>query len=164
MIAHKRCLIVTAFLIISILPLAAQTAAEIDVLIEESEVTVAVSSRFVLGSAGLVTSALSGEEAEKTAYQIAFSRGWVKGNADDIITLRDLSLLVMRAFDMKGGVMYSLTRNSRYAHREMIYRRLIQGRTDPGLGVSGLRLLQIIGSVLNYTGEYDQLETELSSE
>jgi len=35
----------------------------------------------------------------------------------------------------------------------MLYRKLIQGRSDPAMTVSGQRLLQIIARVLNYSGE-----------
>jgi hypothetical protein len=48
--------------------------------------------------------------------------------------------------------MYSLFPCPRYAYREMIYRKLIQGRADEGFAVSGDRLLHIIGRVLKYTG------------
>ena len=39
-----------------------------------------------------------------------------------------------------------------HSGREMVYRKLIQGAADPGMKVSGVRLLQIISKTLNYTG------------
>jgi hypothetical protein len=69
----------------------------------------------------------------------------------------------MNAFNFKGGLMYSLFHTPRYAHREMVYRKLVQGRSDPDLIVSGEKMLQIIGQVLNYSGQDAQLDAEMES-
>jgi len=147
--------------IFSALSVSAQTAVELETMLQTNVVTKAGASRFVLGAAELIWHELSGPEAEKTAYELALSRQWIKGKADDAIKLKELGFLVMSAFDLRGGFMYSLLRNPRYAYREMVYRRLIPGRTDASMIVSGPRLLQIIGGVLTYTGENERLDAEL---
>ncbi|MCL2831687.1 MAG: hypothetical protein FWD78_00820 [Treponema sp.] len=143
-----------SFLIFSF-PLSAQTAGELDTLLGTNAVSVAAAARFVLGAADLLPPDLSGAAAEKAAYDLAFSKGWVNKDAAGTATFKDTAFLIMRAFDFKGGLLYSLFQNPRYAYREMIYNKIIQGRSDPDMEVSGTRLLQILGSALTYSGEDD---------
>ncbi|MDR0402064.1 MAG: hypothetical protein LBH35_00585, partial [Treponema sp.] len=68
------------------------------------------------------------------------------------IKLGQLSFLIMKAFNMKSGFCYALFPGPRYAYRELVYRKIVQGRNDSSLSVSGERLLLILGRVLDYTG------------
>ena len=149
---NKKCLMPVLFFLFTA-ALSAQTAAELDTLMQTNAVSAAACARFVLGAADLLPAELSGAEAEKAAYELALSKGWTKAAAGDAVTLKGTAYLVMNAFNLKGGVMYSLFRNPRYAYREMIYRRLIQGRSDPGMKVSGQRLLQIVSRAQAYSGD-----------
>ena len=135
-----------------------QTAAEMDTLLETEAVTVKTAARFVLGSVALLPPELSSVAAENDAYNAALSRGWVKGRPEDAIGLQEMAYLIMNAFGLRGGIMYSLLHNPRYAYREMIYRRIIQGRTNANMKVSGQRFLLIIGRALNYAGEREMLD------
>ena len=132
--------------------LSAQTAAEMDLLLETNELTTAKAARFVLGALEMLPEALAGNAAEMEAYSLAQSNGWVKSSADSSITLRELSFLMVKAFDIKGGLMYSLAKNPRYAYRELKYQKIIQGRSDPAMKVSGRRFLQILDRALVYAG------------
>jgi len=144
----------TIMLFFFALSLPAQTAAEMDTLLGTQAVSAARAARFVLGAAGLLPQGLSGAEAETAAYDMALSNGWLKGAAADPVTLQGTAFLVMAAFEFRGGLMYSLLHNPRYAYREMAYRRIIQGDADPAMLVSGPTLLQIIGRSLDYAGDY----------
>jgi hypothetical protein len=57
----------------------------------------------------------------------------------------------MKAFDLKGGIFYGVFPIPRYACRELVYMRIIQGRTDPRGRLDGRTFLQILGRVLTYT-------------
>ena len=140
-------------LFLTVFSLPAQTAAEMDILLETNAVTKVVLARFVIDAAGLLPPGLSGEEADNTAFDMAVSEGWLKGAATDTVTLRETAFLVMRSFNFSGGLMYTLFKSPRYAYREMIYLELIQGRAYPSYQVSGRRLLQIIGRALTHAGE-----------
>jgi hypothetical protein len=54
----------------------------------------------------------------------------------------------MQAFNIKGGPMYTITKTSHYAYREMVFQDIIQGRVDPGMKVSGEQLLFLVNRVL----------------
>ena len=136
----------------------AQTAAELDALLETNTLTVSQAARFTLGAVGLTPPELSGATAVNAAYQQALSNGWVRSAQEDAITLQELAFLMMNAFELRGGIMYSIFRNPRYAYREMVYLRLMQGRVDANMRLSGQRFLQILGRTLNYTGEREAMD------
>ena len=152
--------LVSFLFLLTALSLSAQTAAELDVLLEIKEVTAAKAARFVMGAAGLLPEELSGAAAETVAYNTARSKGWLRRGAADSVSLKETAFLVMNVFEFKGGIMYSLFRNPRYAYREAVYRKLIPKRDDPSMTVSGTALLQIIDRSLDFSGEDDRLETE----
>jgi len=156
----KKLFLLLILLLLPALTLSAQTAAELDMLLNTQELTVAASARFVLGAAQLLPGNLSGAAAQAAAYELAQSKGWVKAGAGDIIKLKDAAFLIMNAFELKGGLMYSLFKSPRYAYREMVYKKLIQGRADPAMTVSGQRLLHIIGRTLVFLGENEQLDSD----
>ena len=142
-------------LIFLLLPVLAfgQTAAELEQMIGSDTVTSARAARFILEAAELLQPGLSGADAEKAAYDMAARSGWVKIGADESVSVKDTAFLIMKAFNIRGGVMYSILKNPRYAYREMVYRRLIQGYSDPGIKATGRGLLQILGRTLTFTGE-----------
>ena len=127
----------------------AQAAAELDGVLGADTVSAAAAARFVLGAAGLLPEGLTGTEAENAAWETASSKGWIKTAADDPVTLKEAAFLVMNAFELRGGVMYSLLPGPRYAYREMLYRKIIHG--DPDTKVSGPALLLILDRTQRYT-------------
>jgi hypothetical protein len=92
---------------------------------------------------------------ETAAFDFAMSKEWLplKARAGDSLKMEDLSLLIMRSFGLRGGFMYSIFHSAHFAYRELSYRKIIQGRLDPSVGISGDRLLQIISRTLNQIGE-----------
>jgi hypothetical protein len=74
--------------------------------------------------------------------------------------LGEAAFLVTGAFGIKGGLMYTLFPGPRYAYRELLYRKIIQGRADEGFTVSGERLLRIIGQALALTGREGEFDAE----
>jgi outer membrane protein OmpA-like peptidoglycan-associated protein len=129
--------------------LGAQTAAEMDTLLANPAVNFAQASRFVLALAD------AAGEPPAQAYTLARENGWLPKGAseDNPIKLGELCFLIMKAFNIRGSFLYALFPGPRYAFRELDYLRLIPGRRDPALTVSGEWLLQILGMVLSYRGD-----------
>ncbi|MCL1837410.1 MAG: hypothetical protein FWG46_07685 [Treponema sp.] len=142
---HLHCLFVIVLLLLPLAAGNAQSAQEIEQLLETAEITYTQAAYFTLAVA-LDTLPESGE----AAFAFARENGWLPENAEEggSATLAGLSLLVMKAFSLKGGMMYWLLDNSRYAYREMTRRRFIEGRAYPAFKVSGERLLEILGNVV----------------
>jgi len=146
---YKSLFLLFSFLIFHFSLAFSQTASEMDTMLTTDAVTAAQAARFVLGAADLLPAGLPGTEAERTAYDMASSNGWLKVSTNETITMKDVSYLIMKAFDLKGGIMYSLFGSPRYAYREMLYRRLITGQTDQNMKVSGARLLLILDRTIS---------------
>jgi len=137
------------FLVIRPVFLPAQTAAELEAVLETPAITCAQAARFVTASS-------EGQSSSPDAdFQQAMDNGWFpKGTTpDENITLGKLSFLIMRAFEIKGGMMYAILPGPRYAFRSMVSRSFIQGAADPAMTVNGERFLHILGRVLNTEGE-----------
>jgi hypothetical protein len=132
-------------------PLHAQTAAELEELLQIQTISYALAARFVLEAADTVN-----VSDTALAFALASERTWLpkKAAAEKPITLAELSFLIMKAFDLKGGIMYAIKPCPRYAYRSLISRSFIQSASDPDMTVSGDHFLLILGNVLDaYGGE-----------
>jgi hypothetical protein len=122
----------------------AQTAAELETLLYTDAVSYGQAAKFVLQAADI--NGLSGENA----FRYAMERNWlpVAATEDAAAKLDCVSLLIMRAFDMKGGAFYTIMKTPHYAYRELLFQNIIQGRADPGMAVSGDLLLFVVNRAL----------------
>jgi outer membrane protein OmpA-like peptidoglycan-associated protein len=131
--------------------LAAQsTAQEIETLLGTNAVTYAQAARFALEASDKLAVPDHNE-----AFRYAQERGWLPRNvlADDTARLDGISLLLMRSFDIGGGIFYSITQNPHYAYRELVYKEIIRGRADPAMKVSGELFLFLTGRLLSQRDE-----------
>jgi len=145
---NRLILIILAFLLLPPVFLAAQTAAEMEAVLEYPAVTCAQAAWFVLGSSGVEVS------SQEAAFEQAVANGWFsqKASASGLINMGTLSFLMMKAFELKGGMMYRILPGPRYAFRSLVSRSIIQGAADPAMEVSGERFLLILGNVLTLAG------------
>jgi hypothetical protein len=146
---------------VSLLPLCAalflggfvhgQTAAEMDTLLDTRKITWDQACRFVLPASGV----LEAHAESGAAFALALERGWLprKAAADSPATLGGLSLLISKSFSIKISFLYALFPGPHYAYRQLDYLDLIPGLRDPAMNVSGERLIQILGRVLDYRGD-----------
>jgi len=127
--------------------LSAQSAAsEMETLLASETITWAQAARFVLqASEVLVTS------NEEDAFWYAAIRKWLPTNAQpgDTARIDGIALLLMRSFNIHGGVMYTVLGNSHYAFRELVYRDIIHGRTDRYQMITGEQLVSFTGRILD---------------
>ena len=121
------------------------TAMEIETLLNAKTVTYAQAARFVLEAAN----ALATDNSEE-AFNYAVQQDWLskKLSSNDSARLDNISLLLMRSFNLKGGIMYTITKSPHYAYRELVYLNVIQNRADPSVPVSGEQLLFYINRIL----------------
>jgi outer membrane protein OmpA-like peptidoglycan-associated protein len=146
--------LISAGLLFSAVLVCAQTAAEVEEILGTKEITYTQAAYFALSAApGTPPPDQAG------AFVLAWERGWLPENAgaQEKAPLDDISLLLMRSFNMPGGFMYRLLHNPRYAYREMKARGFIEGRAYPGFTVSGAEFLHILGKMLAYTGDAQTL-------
>ena len=145
--------IVLCFLFLTPVFISAQTAAELEKILENPAITYSEAAWFVTTSSGDPASAET--DTPEEAFEWVMSRGWLPRRAkpDAPVTMGGLSFLLMKAFNIKGGMMYAIFPGPRYAYRTMVSRSYIQGSSDPDLKVSGEQFLLILGNVLNVDEE-----------
>ncbi|MDR2618897.1 MAG: OmpA family protein [Treponema sp.] len=135
---------------------AAQTAAELERVLGLQTVTYGDAAWLILNAAGTALP----EDSAEGAYRFAADNKWVpkKAAAETPVTLGGVSFLIMKTFNIKGGLMYTLFPGPRYGYRELAYRKIIQGRAYSTMTVSGERLLRILSRVLEYAGDTPVLQ------
>jgi outer membrane protein OmpA-like peptidoglycan-associated protein len=126
------------------------TAQEIETLLGTNAVTYAQAARFALDASNRLAAPDYSE-----AFRYAQERSWLpRGvSANDPARLDVISLLLMRSFEIGGGILYTLTNSPHYAYRELVYREIILGRAVPAMKVSGELFLSIIGRLLTRQGD-----------
>ena len=119
-----------------------QTARELEALLATDAVSYGQAASFVLRAADIT--------APGDAFEYAAGQNWLPAEAekDADAKLDGVSLLVMRAFGMKGGAFYTMMKTPHYAYRELLSQNIIQGRADSDMAVSGELLLFIVNRVL----------------
>jgi hypothetical protein len=129
-----------------------QSAADMESLLQTGEINFSQAAFFVLAS-------VSGSPPEnpEAAFVLAGERNWLPAGAESTkaLSLGELSLLMVRAFNLEGGLLYRIFPVSRYAYRGMISRGFIEGRSYSGSRVSGEQFLGILEKVLA-EGETDE--------
>jgi outer membrane protein OmpA-like peptidoglycan-associated protein len=138
--------------------LSAQTAGELDRLLDTRELSRGDAAYFTLSSV-LTSPPARPSEAAAAARE----RGWLPEGAGPgaPITLGDLSFLLMKSFGLEGGLLYRFFPGPRYAYREMTRRGFIEGRAYQDSTVSGERFLLILGNVLSAAGDPGLSEPEV---
>ena len=133
---NKRLLIFTICFFLTLSAFAQSTADEIETLLETSAVTYAQAARFILQAADVTVT-------DDSWFEYAADKNWLPKNvsANDTARLDGIALLVMRSFNLKGGILYSAAKTPHYAYRELVYQNIIQGITDPAMTVNGDTLL-----------------------
>ena len=128
----------------------AQTNEFIDGLLAEKETTYGQVSYLVL----VASENLNEDSDTARAFAQLRALGWAPwgAQADKKVDLASYASILMRAFGLRGGIMYSLFPGPRYAYREMVARQVIQGRSDPGLRVDGPSAIRMLGRVFDIIG------------
>ncbi|MCL2244343.1 MAG: autotransporter adhesin family protein [Treponema sp.] len=126
----------------------AQTADVIEKILQTEAVTNEQAAWFVLIAAN--DSGNYDDYNYNQAFRFAVDNQWLSRNAraSDKINLRDVSFLLMQAFDISGGPMYTLFKTPHYAYREMLQNDIIYGRAAPGMDVTGDTLLYMVNRIL----------------
>ena len=118
----------------------------LDELFEEPATTLEQAAYLVLTAAGRIPDDSSPADA---AAALA-AQGWTvpERSADEPLTLGEYSYLLMRAFELSGGLMYRIFAGPRYAGRELAYLQLIKGDTSPYRTFSGEEAIGILGRLM----------------
>jgi hypothetical protein len=142
----KTCITLGLLVLLSF-PLSAQSAGEFDAVLDSPAITWGQAARLVLAAGD------RGEFSEAEAFAVLQTMVKLPPNATggNAISLGNLSFIIMKSFNLSGGL-YRFFPTAHYAHRELVYLDIIQGRSDPDMKVPGERFFRILGRALDYTG------------
>ncbi len=134
--------------------LAAQSNEVIDTLLGEKNADIGRTTYMVLCAASMIN--------ENTDIPGAFAvlkekhwPGFKTAAVDSNVTMEEYAYMLMKAFDISGGVMYHFFPGPRYAYRELVYKGFINKGTDPSENISGESVVRILGYVLNWKEEQE---------
>jgi len=138
---HRNLFLFT-FLLLTAAVSFAQSNSMIDAYLLQGKALAADTCYLVLVGGALLEESATVEDA----LTMAMDKGWIKQgtSADSPVTAEEISFLVMRAFTIKGGVMYKLFPNRRYAMKELVARGIVNGSGGKKRIVSGEEAVGII--------------------
>ncbi len=142
----KTIVMATGLWLLMVASLAGQSAALIDEILAEDRLTYGSAAYLLLGVTEQITEEQTRAEAVETLADL--DAGLRDLDVEDPINLGELSLLVMRVFEIEGGLFYTIVQDGRYAARELEFRRVIQGEAFPTMRVNGERGLRILNRAL----------------
>ena len=128
----------------------AQSNEVIDQLLAEDQATLGNAVYLVFLAADIASEDWSVDES----IQELQSRGWGFDDAapGNVVDLGSFSFILMKTFDMKGGIMYSLFPGKRYAARELAFLGFVPGYASPTRVLEGQEVTHILGRTLDYLG------------
>lgn len=110
------------------------------------------------GQAAYLAASYVGVITEKTSYanalEVLASKGLVSKDvkANDPISLSDFSYLCAKVTQLKGGLMFTLFDNPRYALKELKAKGIIAPNADPDFTVNGHEALSVLSNCIEATG------------
>jgi len=121
----------------------------VDAILEEEPATLGSAAYLALTAADMMDE----DASPGSAVQLAREAGWLSENADagTPVTFGELAYLLMRAFDIQGGLMYRVIPGPRYAAREFVYQGWSPERKAPDDLVTGEFLIRLTGNFLDKT-------------
>ncbi|HAP42731.1 MAG: hypothetical protein A2087_04910 [Spirochaetes bacterium GWD1_61_31] len=139
-------------LVLAIVPLAVfgQSNEFMDELLQQDSISVGQAAYLVL-----VASENLSEDADiQRSFDLLESLGWASGgnDASTPIRLGEYAYILMRAFDVPGGLLYTIFPSARYAYRELRYKMVIQGRSDPADTINGNLAIRLLGRIFDIQG------------
>ena len=128
------------------LPLTAQTALKLETLLQKPVLSWSDAAVFVLEAS---EAAVYNNPAD--AFTFAMEKKWLPKNAmgNETAQLNGIALLLMQSFGLKGGIFYGIGKSPHHAYRELVYKRIIRGDSDPRKSVSGEELLAMVSRILS---------------
>lgn len=129
----------------------AQSNALIDQVLSQKKVGYSYAVYLVLSASGVIKDTATPEQAMEALKQ----QNWgikVPGESTNI-SLGQYAYLLMKAFNMEGGLMYRLIPGPRYATREIAYLGFVTENPSPYRSLSGQEAMEILNNLLAWKEE-----------
>jgi hypothetical protein len=146
----KKAWALLALLAISVPLAGAQSNEVIDRLLQQPRTSFGAAAYLVLAA----SEAIPPEATEQEALATLGQKHWRlrTRQAEEPIRLGEYCYLIMKAFEVKGGLMYHMIPRPRYAVRELAYLGIVRDKAYSARYPSGQEAVQILSSFLNRKG------------
>jgi hypothetical protein len=145
---NKKLLALALLLTCIPLIISAQSNTVIDELLNEDKADWGRTSYMVLSAAEIIS---ENEAIPEVLTKLAEQQWNLPSKlSEDPITLGEYSYMLMKAFDIPGGIMYKIVPGPRYAARELSYLKFIDKDKSPYRTLSGEEVLRIMGRVMEW--------------
>lgn len=146
----KKIFMVTLLLLFFVAIVSAQSADAVTKMIESKEATVGEAAYFL----AVYLDAAPENSTEEAAVNALQASGVCNEGvaADTVLTYKTFAGMLMRTWDVKGGLMYSITKADRYALRDLQAKGFISASADPVSAVSGFDALAILNNCMTQLG------------
>jgi len=144
---HWRSLLISmGILVVVSTTVSAQSNSEIDTILAADQVRFGEVAYLVMTA----TKRVPDNATQAQAASVVEKQGWKLkvSNTAQPVTLGEYCYLIMKAFGMHGGIMYSIFPSPRYAARELVYLGFVKGGPSPYRTLSGTEAVSILGNVL----------------
>lgn len=124
-----------------------QSAQRVDTILETTKTT--------FGQAAYLIHTALNDDSGEIDFSTAFDRFKSENEnlipdtvtAEDVIPAKTYAFLLMKTFNIKGGMMYRIYPCPRYAYRDLRYLAVIQGKNNPNASMTGATMLQILSRI-----------------
>lgn len=105
-------------------------------------------------SAAYLLLTAKGYVPDATAPDVALAdlrrRGWTTLQTGDAVSIETLSWLLVKTFEVSGGLLSAVFPSPRYAYRDLAFYGLINDSRGPGRLISGEELLRTLQKVMDF--------------
>lgn len=140
----KKLLIV--FSVLMAFPLMGQQSNIIDDVISQRSIDLQNATYLALTAGDIIDESTEPSEALKVLQDLNWSIKKAETNRE--LTLGDSTVLLMNSLKVKGGIMYSLTKQPRYAYKEMVFRGILKPEEDLKRSISGIEFITILTELM----------------
>ena len=142
----KTYLMCLLLITVSTMHLTAQSNEIIDTLLNQDQAEFDDTLYMVFTASGILPDSVS----PANSFDEFTHLGWgLKGKeANDPVTAGELAFLIMKALNLRGGIMYTIFPNIRYAYKELVYRKTLETGTGSKRIVSGEEVLRVLAKTM----------------
>lgn len=128
----------------------AQSNDRIDELLRQDRARVDSAAYIILAAGGIIQET----DGPDSAIEKAIALGMLKsGTAPDApVRADELSFMIVKSLSLKGGIMYSLFPCKRYAYRDLVFGKAVNGAGGPARTVSGEEVMRALGNAMAARG------------
>lgn len=148
--SRKLISILICFLLIGFSFVSAQSNDLLDDLLAQDPAQLGITSYLILAASDHISS----NDSPSIAFQKAQELNLIKKTDSEESKVRadTLSLMLMKALEIQGGIMYRVFPTPRFAYKHLVYLGYISDAAGPARIVAGDEVVRVLGYLLEYKG------------